>query len=204
MLKYLTPIKSRIELGLLLQQEGFEVGAELGVQRGHFAAETLQRWPKCRRYYLVDIWAPQDNYKDYANVDQAEQDKILAEARQVLTPWQHKLAWLRMTTNQAVRHVREPLDYVYVDARHDYCGTLEDIQAWWPLIRPGGIMAGHDYENAPDVKQATGQDWALCSNGTLHQGAVQSAVNDFFAAQGVQVVVTYRESAWNTWMAKKP
>lgn len=63
MLKYLTPIKSRIELGLLLQQEGFEVGAELGVQRGHFAAETLQRWPKCRRYYLVDIWAPQDNYK---------------------------------------------------------------------------------------------------------------------------------------------
>jgi hypothetical protein len=62
-LKYVTPIKSRIELCLLLQQEGFEVGAELGVQRGHFASETLQRWPKCRRYYLVDIWAPQDNYK---------------------------------------------------------------------------------------------------------------------------------------------
>lgn len=65
-------------------------------------------------------------------------------------------------------------------------------------------MAGHDYENAPDVMQATGQDWALCSNGTLHQGAVQSAVNEFFGAQGVQVVVTYRESAWNTWMARKP
>jgi hypothetical protein len=70
-------------------------------------------------------------------VDQAEQDKILAQARQVLTPWQHKLVWLRMRTTQAVRHIREPLDYVYVDARHDYCGTLEDIQAWWPLIRPG-------------------------------------------------------------------
>jgi hypothetical protein len=52
--------------------------------------------------------------------------------------------------------------------------------------------------------QATGQDWALCSNGTLHQGAVQSAVNEFFAAQGVQAVVTYREDAWNTWMARKP
>ncbi|KAF6253518.1 hypothetical protein COO60DRAFT_408390 [Scenedesmus sp. NREL 46B-D3] len=85
-LRFLTPLKSRIELGLLLQQEGLEVGAELGVQRGHFASETLQRWPKCRRYYLVDVWEPQDNYKDYANVDQAEHDKILAEARHVLGP----------------------------------------------------------------------------------------------------------------------
>jgi hypothetical protein len=62
-LKFLTPIKSRYELGLLLQQEGFEIGAELGVQRGHFASETLQRWSKCKRFYLVDIWAPQHNYK---------------------------------------------------------------------------------------------------------------------------------------------
>jgi hypothetical protein len=76
--------------------------------------------------------------QDYANVDQAEQDKILAEARQVLAPWDSKLVWLRMLTTQAVRYVRERLDYVYVDARHDYCGTLEDIQTWWPLIRSGG------------------------------------------------------------------
>jgi hypothetical protein len=62
-LKFLTPIKSRYELALLLQEEGFEVGAELGVQRGHFASETLQRWSECKRFYLVDIWAPQDNYK---------------------------------------------------------------------------------------------------------------------------------------------
>jgi hypothetical protein len=75
--------------------------------------------------------------QDYANVDQAEQDRILAEARQVLAPWQQKLVWLRMRTTQAVRYIQEPLDYVYVDARHDYCGTLEDIIAWWPLIRSG-------------------------------------------------------------------
>jgi hypothetical protein len=62
-IKLLTPIKTRYELGLLLQHEGFEVGAELGVQRGHFASDTLQRWSKCKRFYLVDIWAPQDNYK---------------------------------------------------------------------------------------------------------------------------------------------
>ena len=33
----------------------------------------------------------------------------------------------------------------YIDARHDYCGCSEDIQNWWPKVKPGGIMAGHDY-----------------------------------------------------------
>jgi hypothetical protein len=70
-------------------------------------------------------------------VDQAEQYKILAEARQVLAPWDSKLVWLHMLTTQAVWYIQEPLDYVYVDARHDYCGTMEDIQTWWPLIRSG-------------------------------------------------------------------
>jgi hypothetical protein len=79
--------------------------------------------------------------QDFANVDQAEQDNILAEARQVLAPWDSKLVWLRMLTTQAVRYIREPLDYVYVDARHDYCSTLEDIKTWWPLIRSGESSA---------------------------------------------------------------
>jgi hypothetical protein len=61
--KYLPPIKSRGELPKLLETEGHEVGVELGVQRGNFAAETLRLWPRCKKYYLVDIWAPQDNYK---------------------------------------------------------------------------------------------------------------------------------------------
>jgi hypothetical protein len=64
--------------------------------------------------------------------------------------------------------------------------------------------SGHDYENAPDVMQQSGQDWSLCANGTIHQGSVQAAVNEFFASQGSQVVITYREAAWNSWMVRKP
>jgi hypothetical protein len=37
------------------------------------------------------------------------------------------------------------LDYVYVDARHDFCGCLSDIELFWPKLRGGGVMAGHDY-----------------------------------------------------------
>jgi hypothetical protein len=29
--------------------------------------------------------------------------------------------------------------------RHDYCGVMEDLVAYWPKLRSGGIIAGHDY-----------------------------------------------------------
>jgi predicted O-methyltransferase YrrM len=39
-------------------------------------------------------------------------------------------------------------DFVYIDARHDYASALEDIRDWWPKVRRGGILAGHDYVDA--------------------------------------------------------
>lgn len=38
------------------------------------------------------------------------------------------------------------LDFVFIDAAHDYKSVCEDIAAWTPKVRPGGIIAGHDYE----------------------------------------------------------
>jgi len=37
------------------------------------------------------------------------------------------------------------LDFVFIDAMHTYEAVKEDIRAWFPKIRSGGIVAGHDY-----------------------------------------------------------
>ena len=47
--KFTPPLKTRYDIAALLQQEGMQIGAELGVQHGHFAAETLRQWPGCKR-----------------------------------------------------------------------------------------------------------------------------------------------------------
>lgn len=39
----------------------------------------------------------------------------------------------------------EPIDCVLVDGDHEYEGCAGDILGWLPRIRPGGIMAVHDY-----------------------------------------------------------
>lgn len=45
------------------------------------------------------------------------------------------------------------IDFVFVDARHDYASVLADVVAWSPKVRPGGVMAGHD-ASIGSVKQA--------------------------------------------------
>ena len=37
------------------------------------------------------------------------------------------------------------LDFVYIDGRHEYEFVKADIAAWWPKVRLGGYIGGHDY-----------------------------------------------------------
>ncbi|MEV6280655.1 class I SAM-dependent methyltransferase [Nocardia sp. NPDC051832] len=37
------------------------------------------------------------------------------------------------------------LDWVHIDARHDYDSVVADITAWRPKVRPGGWLSGDDY-----------------------------------------------------------
>jgi hypothetical protein len=38
------------------------------------------------------------------------------------------------------------VDFVFLDAAHDEESVRADLAAWWPTIKPGGVMAGHDYD----------------------------------------------------------
>ena len=47
------------------------------------------------------------------------------------------------------------MDFIFIDAGHTYEEVLSDIQSWLPKLKPGGIIAGHDYSaNWPGIEQA--------------------------------------------------
>ena len=37
------------------------------------------------------------------------------------------------------------LDFVFIDADHCYESCSADIKAWYPKVRKGGVVSGHDY-----------------------------------------------------------
>ena len=55
----------------------------------------------------------------------------------------------------------ESLDFVFIDASHEYEDVKKDIQIWLPKIKKGGILAGHDYyigyDYFPGVKAAVNE-----------------------------------------------
>lgn len=52
-------------------------------------------------------------------------------------------------------------DFVFIDANHHYLPVRTDIRAWIPKIKPGGVLAGHDYspELFPGVAQAVDEEF---------------------------------------------
>ena len=55
------------------------------------------------------------------------------------------LFWQNINTYSSIEKTKHSIDLVYLDARHDYRSVVDDICAWFPLVTPGGLLAGHDY-----------------------------------------------------------
>jgi len=232
--RVLPPIRKRGDLGLMLnalQLHGPAV--ELGVQQGKFTTELLSGWRNTSLYVQVDAWRSMQHYDDKANVDaetQAAKKALASKALKLAVHWKFAGRGYQchnLTSVCARRFPHEFFDFIYVDARHDRVGVLEDLSNWWPKLRKGGVIAGHDYTTQSEPFEArmykgdpasTGQNWTVNSDGTVDASgrAVKGAVDDFFqglAPSGhhhqselrrcpLQVVVTYREMGWNTWMGK--
>jgi predicted O-methyltransferase YrrM len=66
------------------------------------------------------------------------------------------------STEAASRFEDSSLDFVFIDACHTYEKVKMDIQAWLQKIKPGGILAGHDYnESHPGVRKAVNELFAV-------------------------------------------
>ena len=58
----------------------------------------------------------------------------------------------------------ESLDFVFIDATHNYECVKKDIAAWYPKVKKGGTLAGHDYSDSwPEVRRAV-DEWCAMND----------------------------------------
>ena len=116
---------------------------EVGVHRGEFAEMLLTSW-RGRMLYLVDPWRHLPGYVD--PVADGDRDEDYAAAMKRMLPFQDRVRVCRNLSVEAASTFDSlSLDFVYIDADHARDAVLTDIKAWWPLVRKGGILAGHDW-----------------------------------------------------------
>lgn len=181
----LLPLPCREDLPALWSARGLlGAGVEVGVLRGEFSRVILDGWGG-RALYLVDPWMPQAEaaYRDINNANTEVQEAALRATLANVAPHASRVHIVRALSVEAAAVFADAFfDWVYLDAAHHFEAVTADLAAWWPKLRLGGMLTGHDFV-FDGVYPLAGEF------------GVMRAVLEFAAAHERQVMVTFAESA---------
>lgn len=189
----LVPLFDRRELPLFFNSRGLcGCGVEVGVQAGLFSEALLSCWHG-KHLISVDPWrTAESNYHDSANVPQTTHDANYRETVRRLSPFGERSTIWRMYGDEAAARIpHHSMDFVYLDARHDYDSVMSDITIWIDKVRPGGVLCGHDYMDALVTYGELGDNYG--------DFGVKKAVDNFFAARHETVKATLLDPPWRSW-----
>ncbi len=198
---------TREELGDLLNTAGLlGVGVEVGTQLAQFASRLRGRW-RGQKLICVDPW------KAYYGVDMddAAHESYYRQAQTTMnnfgpqgTTWE----FLRTTGLEAAKKFAAEgaqFDFVFLDDDHDYQPVLDEIDAWWPLIKPGGFLTGHDWvcdgwhmNGEPFTAHETRQPSNQC--GPFY---VRKAVLERFKPEQLSITSPNTDLGWQSWLVQR-
>jgi hypothetical protein len=126
-------------------------GAEIGVFAADLSSRLLAQRPDLT-LKMVDPWTVYDNNPDsddfHSDLTQHEQNKYAEMARVMSSFAGRRAEIIRLKSLEAAQLVPDDsLDFVFIDADHSYEACKADIIAWYPKVRDGGFIGGHDYAN---------------------------------------------------------
>ena len=138
------PGMDSINLAELFAEFGLNKGVELGVDRGEYSKILCDANPNLQ-LFGVDPWIP-DAYEPgtYINEPPEYFNACYEETKERLKDSNCTL--IRKTSAEALGDFQDgSLDFVYIDANHDFPNFTFDIHNWLKKIRVGGIISGHDF-----------------------------------------------------------
>ena len=70
--------------------------------------------------------------------------KLICKSQLAKHRVQGKVKFLEMLSFDAVAHISEPIDFIFVDGDHSLEGVKRDWTDWAPKVKKGGYIALHD------------------------------------------------------------
>ena len=193
------PNVGRDTLATFLHELDFKIGVEVGVQKGLYS-EVLARENSQMKVYGVDPWtnfktcdASEDGRKTESHASQETCDSFYEETKVRMAKYPNYEILKEYSVEAVKRFADKSIDFVYLDGNHSYEFVKDDIIEWSKKIRPGGILAGHDYYRIKDPR-------AL-----MH---VKFAVDDYVRINNIKPLIIWGSNAkipgtirdkWRSW-----
>jgi SAM-dependent methyltransferase len=150
-----------------------EIGCWKGKSSAYMCVEIANSGKEID-FYCVDIW----NCKIDLRVNHSQMYKFkkseLCELYELydvfkfnMKPLENYYKSMKITSVEASKKFEDnSIDFVFIDASHEYEDVKNDIISWMPKVKSGGILAGHDYPCTPSVYRAVNE---LVDNIEVHQ-----------------------------------
>ena len=162
-------MKNRTELAKYFAEQGFTIGAEIGVCTGYYSEILCKNIPGLK-LYAIDAWDLLGEYRDRQKLK--KHSDFMATATMKLQPFDCTI--MKAFSMDAVKDFAdESLDFVYIDGNHGYRFVKDDIREWSKKVRIGGIVSGHDYYVTPRGNRG-----------------VVNAVNEYIQENGYKLLTT--------------
>lgn len=141
-------------------------GVEVGTFKGEFSRKMVENWNGT--LYMVDVWRGLDD--DYIDASNSKNFNggVYSETMKNIEGYENRAIMIRASSEKASEMFEDnSLDFVYIDANHAYDWVVQDISLWYPKVKKGGILWGHDYldldwSNPPTMEN--GKDKHIWSN----------------------------------------
>lgn len=176
-------MKTRLDFGqYLTERDLVGEGVEIGTLFGEYAECILATWPGFLN--MVDPWIQQPSkiYKDGCNA--VDFDDAYERAQSRMKQYEGRCKFWRMFSVDASKHFLDSsLCFAYIDGNHSLDAVRSDIVSWWPKVKSGGIICGHDFYDK-------NSDYQNCG--------VKSAVEEFAVKNNLQIETTECTSWWIT------
>ena len=137
-------VKERFKFPLLI--------AEVGVERGRNALDMVQNMD-IDKLYLIDDYLP---YTDYlGGYCPAEiQEQVYQDMLERISPYSNKIIVVKKSSLDVAPTFPDGFfDFVYIDGNHNYESVKQDIALWFPKVKKGGVLGGHDFDNRNITRQ---------------------------------------------------
>lgn len=96
--------------------------------------------------FAVDTWEGDSQIcADYDVKDALEQDLIYKEFCENMAGYDFLKVVRADSVKAAEQFEDNSIDWIFIDGDHSYDAVCNDVKAWFPKIKDGGVIAGHDH-----------------------------------------------------------